>query len=327
MLKRKRLLCCIGVIAALGAGAGGAAAQNFPVKPIRMIVGFPPGGVVDLVARTTAQPAGEILGQQIVVDARPGANGMIGAELITKAPSNGYTIGLVSISNMLLSVLLNPSAPYHTLRDFTPITNVGLVPFVVAVHPAVPARSLKELIALAGKQPGKLNFGSPGIGGLQHLTIEMINSSSGVSIQHVPYKGTGPAMTDVLGGQIDGVIAGISGMVGASKSGKLRILAITSEERSAALPEVPTAKEQGLPDLVVVNWYAIVGPPRLPEQTLAALHGAIVKAVNLPATREKFEAAGVGVKTDATPAAFAQYVRDEFARWDKTVKQAGVKLE
>jgi tripartite-type tricarboxylate transporter receptor subunit TctC len=314
-------------LAATLALAAGAAAQAFPAKPIRMIVGFPPGGVVDIVARTVAQPAGEILGQQIVVDARPGANGMIGAELITKAAPDGYTIGLVSISNMVLSVLLNPNAPYQTLRDFTPITNVGLVPFVVAVHPAVPARSLKDLIALAKKQPGRLNFGSPGVGGLQHLTIEMINSMAGIRIQHVPYKGTGPAMTDVLGGQIDGVIAGTAGIVGASKSGKLRILAITGDERSPALPEVPTAREQGLPELVVVNWYAIVGPAKLPPSVLGPLHGAIVKAAHLPATREKFDAAGVDVKTYATPAAFAQYVRDEYARWERTVKQAGVKLD
>jgi tripartite-type tricarboxylate transporter receptor subunit TctC len=307
--------------------AGGAAAQNFPVKPIRMIVGFPPGGVVDIVARTMAQPMGEILGQQIVVDARPGANGVIGADLIAKAAPDGYTIGLVSISNMVLSVHLSANPPYQTLRDFTPISNVGLVPFVVAVHPGVPARSLKELVALAKAQPGKLNFGSPGVGGLQHLTIELINSMAKVNIQHVPYKGTGPAMTDVMGGQIDGVIAGIAGMVSASKSGKLRILAITSEERSPALPDVPTAKEQGLPGLVVVNWYALVGPPKLPPAILNTLHATIVKAANLPATREKFDAAGVDVKTDATPAAFAKYVNDEFMRWGKAVKDAGVKLD
>jgi len=307
--------------------AGGAAAQNFPTKPIRMVVGFPPGGVVDIVARTMAQPMGDILGQQVVVDARPGANGQIGADLIAKAAPDGYTIGLVSISNLVLSVHLSANPPYQTLRDFTPLSNVGLVPFVVAVHPAVPARSLKELIALAKKQPGKLNFGSPGVGGLQHLTIEMINSMAGVQLQHVPYKGTGPAMTDVMGGQIDGVIAGIAGMVSASKSGKLRILAITSEVRSPALPDVPTAKEQGLPGLVVVNWYALVGPAKLPPAIANTLHATIVKAANLPATREKFDAAGVEVKTDATPAAFAKYVSDEFTRWGKAVKDAGVKLE
>ncbi|MGH8618655.1 MAG: Bug family tripartite tricarboxylate transporter substrate binding protein [Burkholderiales bacterium] len=325
-MSSQTLIRALAIVAGV-ALAGAAAAQSFPAKPVRMIVGFPPGGVVDIVARTMAQPMGEILGQQIIVDARPGANGMIGADLIAKAVPDGYTIGLVSISNLVLNVHLSANPPYQTLRDFTPLSNVGLVPFVVAVHPAVPARSLKELIALAKKQPGKLNFGSPGVGGLQHLTIEMINSMAGVQLQHVPYKGTGPAMTDVMGGQIDGVIAGIAGMVSASKSGKLRILAITSEERSPALPDVPTAKEQGLPGLIVVNWYALVGPAKLPPQIANTLHATIVKAANLPATREKFDAAGVEVKTDATPAAFAKYVSDEFTRWGKTVKDAGVKLD
>ncbi len=315
-----------GLIVAAGMACG-AAAQNFPVKPIRMIVGFPPGGVVDIVARTVAQPMGELLGQQVVVDARPGANGMIGTDLVAKAAPDGYTIGLVSISNLVLNAHLMPNVPYQPLRDFTPITNVGLVPFVIAVHPAVPARSLRELIALAKAQPGKLNFGSPGVGGLQHLTIEMLNSMAKVNIQHVPYKGTGPAMTDVMGGQIDGVVAGIAGMVSASKAGKLRILAITSEDRSSALPEVPTAKEQGLPGMIVVNWYAFAGPAKLPPPILNALHAAIVKAANLPATREKFDAAGVEVKTNATPAVFADYVREEYARWGKVVKDAGVKIE
>lgn len=328
MSKRNTNRYGFGVIVAVGIGiAVNASAQNFPTKPIRMIVGFPPGGVVDIVARTMAAPMGEILGQQVVVDARPGANGIIGAELVAKATPDGQTIGLVSISSMVLNVLFYPNLNYHTLRDFTPISNVGLVPFVIAVHPAVPARSLKALIALAKAQPGKLNFGSPGVGGLQHLTLGMLTTMANVNIQHVPYKGTGPAMTEVLGGQIDGVVAGIAGIVGAAKSGKLRILAITSEQRSTALPGVPTAKEQGLPDLIVVNWYALVGPAKMAPQALAALHAAIVKAASLPATRDKFEAVGVDVKTDATPAAFAQYVRDEFTRWEKVVKQTGVKMD
>ena len=305
---------------------GHAAAQSFPSKPIRFIVGFPPGGAVDIIARTIAPGMADVLGQQVVVDNRPGANGIIGTELIAKAPADGYTIGLASISTIVLNVLMYPNIPYQT-RDFTPISTVGLVPFVIAVHPAVPARSLKALIALAKAQPGKLSFGSPGIGGLQHLTIEMLNRMAKINIQHIPYKGTGPAMTDVLGGHIDGVIGGVAGVLGPAKSGKLRVLAVTGETRSPALPDVPTAKEQGLPDLVVVNWYAIVGPPNLAPQVLNALHASIVKAAATPAIRDKFDAAGVVEKTDATPALFAQFVRDESARWEKVVKDTGVKLE
>lgn len=326
MLKKEVISCCIGFAAIIGT-TGGAAAQNFPAKPVRMVVGFAPGGAVDIIARTIAAPMADILGQPVVIDTRPGANGMIGAELVAKAPPDGLTIGLVSISSMVLNVHLYPNVPYHTLRDFTPISNVGLLPFVIAAHPAVPARSLQALIALAKKQPGKLMFGTPGIGGLQHLTLEMLNSVAKVNIHHVPYKGTGPAMTDVMGGHIDGVIGGVPGILGPHKAGKLSALALTGEQRTPAMPDVPTVKEQGLPAFVVVNWYAIVGPANLPAQVLNALHASIVKGAALPATQEKFTAAGVDVKTNPSPAAFADYVREEFARWGTAVKSAGVKIE
>lgn len=317
------LLCLVANLCTIGT----VGAQGFPVKPIRMIVGFPPGGVVDIVARSIAAPMGEMLGQPVFVDSRPGAAGAIGLALVAAAPADGYTIGLASISNLVLAPHLNPTVTYHPVRDFTPITNVGRVPFVLAVHPAVPAKSLKDLVALARARPGQLNFGSPGVGGLQHLTIGMLNSIAKVDITHVAYKGTGPAMTDVLGGQIDGVVAGISGMVAASKAGKLRILAVTGDNRSSALPEVPTAQEQGLPGMVVVNWYAFVGPPKLVPQALATLHSAIVKSANLPVTRERFDAAGIEIRTDDTPAAFVRYVGEEDARWGQVVKTTGVKIE
>lgn len=323
---RKVILCCMGFSVFLGT-AGGAAAQNFPTKPIRMVVGFAPGGAVDIVARTIAAPMADILGQPVVIDTRPGANGMLGADMVAKALPDGLTIGLVSISSLVLNVHLYANVPYHTLRDFTPISNVGLLPFVLAVHPAVPARSLKELIVLAKGRPGKLTIGSPGVGGLQHLTLEMLNSAAKINIHHIPYKGTTPAMTDVMGGHIDGVIGGVPGILGPHKAGRLRALVMTGEQRVAAMPDVPTVKEQGLPELVVVNWYAIVGPANLPTQTLNVLHASIVKGAALPATREKFAAVGVDVKTDPTPTAFAEYVRAEFARWGAAVKNAGVKIE
>jgi tripartite-type tricarboxylate transporter receptor subunit TctC len=320
------LLCCMG-IAALLATAGGAVAQGFPNKPLRMVVGFAPGGAVDIVARTIAAPMSEILGQPVVIDTRPGANGMIGADLVAKAAPDGLTVGLVSISSLVLNVHLSTKTPYHTLRDFTPISNVGLLPFVVAVHPAVPARSLKELVALARARPGKLAIGSPGVGGLQHLTLEMLNMTARINVYHVPYKGTTPAMTDVMGGHIDGVIGGVPGILGPHKAGRLRAVAVTGDDRVSAMQDVPTAREQGLPDLVVVNWYAIVGPAGLPPQVLNALHTSIVKGAALPVTREKFAAAGVDVKTDPTPAAFADFVQKEFARWGATVKKSGIKID
>jgi len=302
-------------------------AQGNPRKTVRLILGFPPGGAVDLIGRAVASGIGEATGSSVVVDNRPGAKGAIGAELLVKSPPDGSAIGLVSVSSMVLNVLTLPNPSYHTLRDFTPIGNVGLVPFVVTMHPAVPAKSLKELIALARARPGQITIGSPGVGGLQHLGIVMLNDAARIKLLHVPYKGTGPAMTDVLGGHIDGLMAAVTGVLESAKAGKLRVLAITSAERASMLPEVPTVQEQGLPGFLVVNWYAIVGPANLPAVPLNALHAAIQKTVASPAVNDKLVASGVVPKTDASPGAFAAFVREEFARWEKVVKQSDLKRE
>lgn len=315
------LLCVCGVL------ADAAAAQGYAARPIRLVVGFPPGGAADIVARIVAPGIGEALGGQIVVDNRGGANGMIGMEAVARAAPDGYTLGLVSISSMVLNVHLYQDVSYHTLKDFTPLSNVGLVPLAIAVHPSVPARSLHELIALARARPARLTFGTPGIGGLQHLTVELLNSAANIKLVHVPYKGTGPAMTDVLGGQIDGMVTAVSGLISSAKAGKLRALAVTGAERSPALSDVPTVRELGLPALLVVNWYAIAGPANLPPAIANAFNAAIVKTVAVPAVADKLVAAGVDPKTDVSPAAFAQFVRDEFYRWGKVIKESGIKTE
>ena len=323
----KRVGVSVASVIAASCVAPGALAQAIPAKTIRFIVGFPPGGAVDLIARAVAPGIGETLGPSVVVDNRAGANGAIGAELVAKAPPDGSAIGLVSISSLVLNVHMMPNPSYHTLRDFTPITTVGLVPFAITTHPAVPVKNLRELIALARATPGRITVGSPGTGSLQHLTVELLNGAANVKIVHVPYKGTGPAMTDVMGGHIDGMVTAISGVLAAAKSGKLRVLAVTGSERATTMPEVPTAQEQGLKGVTVVNWYAIVGPPNMPAPQLNALHGAIVKTVASASVREKLAANGVDPKTDATPAAFAAFVREEFARWGKVVKDTGAKAE
>ena len=232
------------IVLALGQ-AGIAFAQTYPTRPVRFLVGFPPGGAVDIVARTLAPALAENLRGRVVVDNRGGAHGIIGTQLVASAAPDGYTIGLVSVSTLVLNVLLYPNVPYHTLRDFTLLTTVGFAPLSIAVHPGVPARSTKELIALARSKPGMLTFGSPGAGGLQHLTIELLNSSAGIKITTVHYKGTGPAMIDVLGAQIDGIVSTIPAVLAPAKSGKMRVLAVTDEKRTDALPDVPTAREQG----------------------------------------------------------------------------------
>jgi len=323
---RWNLFACAAALLAATA-AQPALAQIIAGKTIRFIVGFPPGGAVDLIARAVAPGIGEVLGPSVVVDNRAGASGAIGAELLAKSPADGTAIGLVSISSLVLNVHLMPNPPYHTVRDFTPISTVGLVPFAVTTHPTVPARSLKALIELARSAPERLTVGSPGTGSLQHLTIELLNRTAGVKMVHVPYKGTGPAMTDVMGGHIDGMVTAISGVIAPAKSGKLRVLAVTGEERVATMPEVPTAQEQGLKGFNVVNWYAIVGPAKLQPPQLNALHGAIVKTVASSPVRDKLVTNGVEPKTDASPAAFAAFVRNEFARWGEVVKQTGTKGE
>ena len=307
---------------------GTAAAQSYPVEPVRLIVGFAPGGAVDIVARATAQGMRDVLGQQISVDNRTGANGAIGTEAVAKAPADGYTIGLGSISTLVLNVHLNSKTPYQTLRDFTPIGSIGQVPSAIAMHPAVPVRGMKQLIALARSQPrGKILMGSSGVGGIQHLTIEVLNNVAGIGIDHVAYKGAVPALTDVLGGHIDGLVVSLPSVIGPANARKLNIIAVTGDQRSPALPDVPTAKEQGLPDLVMVNWYALVGPANLPAQTVTTLHAAIAKAVASPGFKEKFSAAGIEPRTDASPAAFSRFLGDEFTRWQKIISHSGVKIE
>jgi len=301
--------------------------QEYPFKPIRLIVGFPPGGAVDIVGRTLAEGLRDALGQQVFVDNRPGANGVIGTELIARASPDGYTIGLASISTVVLNALLLPRVGFKTLQDFTPIGMAGQVASVIAVHPVVPARSLGTLVSLARTRPGGVMFGSSGSGSLQHLAIEMLNGLGGVRIQHVAYKGAVPAMTDVLGGHIDGTVVSVPGAIAPIRAGKLAAIAVTSTRRSAALPETPSAPEQGFADLDVVNWYAIVAPVGLPPQIASRVHAAIAKAVTTPATRERFSGAGIEPRMEGSPEAFGAFLRSEYSRWEVIVRKSGVRLE
>lgn len=294
-------------------------------KPIRFIVGFPPGGAVDLIARAVAPGIGQALGTTVVVDNRAGASGGIGAELLAKSPADGSAIGLVSITSLVLNVHMAAKPPYHPLKDFTAVTTVGTVPFAIATHPAVPARSLRDLIAIARAGAHRVTVGSPGQGSLQHLTVELLNRAAKVQLLHVPYKGTGPALTDVMGGHIDGMVTAIPGMLAAARSGRLRVLAVTSDKRAGTLPEVPTAIEQGYKDFVVVNWYAIVAPAGMAAAPLDALHKAVVTTTAAPGVREKLLSSGVDPKTDASPASFAAYLGAEFERWGTVVRQTGVR--
>lgn len=312
---------CCGVAAALA--SSGALAQEFPVKPVRVIVGFAPGGSNDIVIRIVAPKLSESLKTQVVVENRPGANAIIGTDAVAKAAPDGYTLGLVGVSNLILNPLLYPKNPYNALTDFAGLTTVGVTHQVLSVHPSVPARSMKELITLAKSRPGQLNFGSPGAGGLKHLTLELLNNLAGTRMEHIAYKGGGPALTDALGGQIHGVLVDIAAPYPYIKRGRLRALAVTGETRAKQLPEVPTVMEQGI-KMVSLNWFAVVAPAKTPQTVIDRLHPALVSASQSSEVRERFDGISVESFTHATPAAFQQFVRDEYARWGKVVKDSNM---
>jgi len=329
----KRRLCAspsAGVVLAatlLAAVAPSLPAQDYPAKPIRMIVGFPPGGSNDIVARHLAPRVGELLGQQIVVENRPGANATIGTEYVARSPADGYTILLGSVSPLALSPSTYSKLGYDTLRDFAGVTTVAMTPELVAVHPSLPARSLQELIALAKVQPGKLTFASAGNGGLPHLAIELFKTLAAINLLHVPYKGAGPAVTDLLGGHVTGIIMDTPPLLPHVKSSKMRALAIAAEQRSPLLPDLPTAGEQGVKGLIAVNWFAIMTPAKTPRPVQEKLHAAFVKAVHAKDIQDRLRAVGVEPMTYATTEAFVKFLQGELQRWAKVAKESGARAD
>jgi tripartite-type tricarboxylate transporter receptor subunit TctC len=305
--------------AAASAASSLAHSQEFPVKPIRIIVGFAPGGSNDIVIRIVAPRLSELLKTPVTVENRPGANAIIGTDAVARAPADGYTLGLVGVSNLILNPLLDPKTPYNALTDFVGLTAIGVTHQVFSVHPTVPARSLKELIALAKARPGQLNFGSPGAGGLKHLTLEFLNSLAGTRIEHVAYKGGGPALTDALGGHIHGVLVDIAAPFPHIKQGRLRALAVTGETRATQLPEVPTVLEQGI-KMVSLNWFAVVAPAKTPQHVVDRLHPALVSASRSAEVKQRFDEISVESFTHPSPAAFQQFVKDEYSRWGKVAR-------
>ncbi len=297
--------------------------QEFPSKPIRIIVGFAPGGSNNIVARIVAPRLSELLKTNVMVENRPGANAMIGTDAVAKAAPDGYTLGLVGVSNLILNPLLNPKNPYNAINDFTGLTAVGVTHQVLSVHPSVPAKNLKELIALAKARPGQLNVGSPGAGGLKHLTLELLNTLAKTRIEHIAYKGGGPALIDAVGGQIHGVLVDIAAPYPYIKQGRLRGIAVTGEGRAKQLPDVPTVVEQGI-NMVSLNWFALVAPAKTPQLVIERLHTGLVRASQSPDVKERFDAIAVESYTHASPDAFQKFVRDEYSRWGKVVKDSNV---
>jgi len=306
--------------------AAPAVSQSFPVKPLRIVVPFSAGGPTDITARFIAPRMTELLGQSIVIDNRAGATGIIGAELVAKSPPDGYTLLMATASVVAINMVTYSKLPYDTLRDFQPLTPIMTTATILVVHPSVPARSLKDLVALAKARPGQITMASAGTGGTLHLPIEMLMKSAGIKMTHVPYKGAAPAVIDVVAGQVSGMFVDLPVISPHVKAGKVRALAMASPQRSVYFPDVPTTKEAGYSNVELQNYYALFLPARTPQEIVGKLHDAAVKTVNTPGVREKLVGSGADPLT-MTPEEFTRFLRADIEMWGKVVKAAGVKVD
>ncbi len=299
--------------------------EAYPERPIRLIVSYPPGGGTDVTARTIVGRLSELLGRQVVIDNRPGAGSTIGTDLVAKATPDGYTL-LMSDTTFGIVPGLYRALPYDALKDFQPVTQITGVPGALVVHPAVPANTVKELVALAKAKPGGLNFGSGGVGTPVHMAGELLKLAAKINIVHIPYKGAGPAFTDLLGGHFQLMFPTLQSAVPHIKSGRLRLLALTSEKRSPAFPDVPIMEEAGVPGVVAVAWFGIHAPRATPKAIIARLHAEAVKTLQDPAVKQRFATEGADV-IGSNPQQFTQFVANEIAKWTKVVKDGGIKAE
>jgi tripartite-type tricarboxylate transporter receptor subunit TctC len=318
----------IAFAAALGAMASisqTASAQAYPTKSVRMVAPFAPGGPVDLTARILAQKLGETFSQQFVVDNRSGASGMIGAEQVAKSAPDGYTL-LVSSSIHVIVPSLFPKMAYDPIRDFTPVSVVSTSPLVLVITPALPVKNVKEFVALAKARPGELSFGSSGSGSSTHLTAELLKSVTGTRMTHIPYKGQGQAITDVITGEIQFMFNSPSAVKAFVDAKRLRVLGTTSDKRSQQMPDVPTFAESGYRDLVTGSWYAVWLPAKTPEAVVSRLNAEIVRIVKLPEVRNRIIELG-GVPIAGTPAEMDAFQKAEATRWAKVVKESGAKAQ
>ena len=323
----RRASVCSALLAYLLTGsAAPASAQTYPTKPIRLIVGSAPGGPIDFSARLTAQKLTEALGQSVVVDNRTGAGGTIGTEYVAKAAPDGYTLLMASAATLCITPNLYPKIPYDTLKDFAPVSTVAAVSYVLVVHPSIPVKTVQEFIALAKAEPGRLRFGSAGSGSVTHLGVELFKSMAGVDLLHVPYKGAGPAMIDLIGGQLDFMLDSLLTSTPLVKAGKLRALAQTGMRRSVVWPDLPTVSETVLPGYEVSTWFGLVAPAATPRGIIVKLNGAIVKGLGNTEMRERLLMQGLE-PVGNSPEEFGKLIRDELPKWARIVKVSGAKVD
>lgn len=313
------------VLAALGLLAPAAAmAQSWPVKPVRIIVPFPPGGGLDFFTRIAAPKLQEQLGQQFLVENRSGAGGMIGAEAGAKAPPDGYTVLFASSAEITINQHLYPKIAYDSSKDFAPVSYAAHAALLFSVHPSLPVKSLKELIALARARPGQLNYASAGTGGSQHLAGELLKSAAKIDIVHVPYKGAAPAVIDMVGGHVSMGFTALPSSIQQARAGKLRPIAVTSTKRSAAAPDVPTFAELGYPSIDLVVWYGVLFPARTPADIVTRMSTEVTRAVQAPDVKAKLLQQGVE-SVGTTPEQFAKFMQSEIVRYGKIIKESGAK--
>ena len=300
-------------------------AQEYPAKAIRVVVPFPPGGGTDLMARSVMQKLGETLGTTVVIDNRGGAGGSIGSEIVAKSPADGYTLLIISGAHAI-NPSIYPKLPYDSVRDFAPVTMFTSGPALLVVHPSVPAKSVKELIALAKSRPGQLNYASAGIGTPPHLSGELFKTMAGVDMVHVPYKGNGPAYTDLIGGQVTVMFPNVSTATAHVRAGKLRALAVTTKNRTAIAPELPTISEAGVPGYDVSSWYGLLAPAGTPPAVVSKLQREIARVLRLPDVSEKLTSQGLDLVGN-TPDEFAAIIKSEIVKWAKVAKASGARAE
>jgi tripartite-type tricarboxylate transporter receptor subunit TctC len=300
-------------------------AQTYPSKPLRIIIPFPPGAATDITGRYVAQKLGESLGQQAIADNRPGANGTIGLELAAKSPPDGHTLVIGQTGNLAISPGLT-KVGYDPARDFAPVSLLIASPHALAIHPSLPARSVKELVALAHARPGQLNYASTGSGSAGHLGMELLKKATRTDILHVPYKGGMPGLTDLVAGHVAMMFTSALSTASFQKSGKVRVLALGSLQRSPSMPDVPTIAESGHPGFEVISWWGLLAPAATPKDVVSRLHGEVTKMMASADARDRIGALGADIVTN-TPERFAAYIRSEQAKWGQAIKESGARVD
>jgi len=325
-MARRLVVALLFISASLGAASAFAQdAKDYPNKPIRFIVPYPPAGGTDIVARILTEPLAAALGQPIIIDNRGGAAGNLGTDIAAKSAPDGYTI-LFTLSSHTINPKLYDKLPFDVEKDFAPISLAALIPQILVAHPSVPVNNVSELIALAKREPGKLNYASVGTGSPGHIAGELFKLKTGVDIVHVPYKGGGPAVTDTLGGQVQLLFVSIPAALQYVKAGKLKALAVTSDKRSQAAPDIPTIAESGVPDCVVNSWYGALAPAKTPPAIVAKLQAAFAKVLALPEVKERLFLQGAEAAS-STSAEFDRRIRDELKQWEYVIREARIKAE